>query len=78
MVGESEAGEEAHHQQRSDDGIVGPGFPARIGPEAPGKEEEDEQARVEGDQVADEVKGFVDEEAVPDDRESGEELEEGY
>ena len=32
MVGESEGGEEAHHQQRSDDGVVGPVLPARIGP----------------------------------------------
>ena len=78
MVGESESGEEVHHQQRSDDGVVGPVLPAGIGPEAPGKEEEDEQRRVEGDQVADEVKGLVDEEAVADDRESGEELEERY
>lgn len=50
----------------------------RIGPYAPCEREKYKKSRIEGDEVADEVKGLVDEQPVADDGDSRQELEKRY
>lgn len=78
MVGESEGSEQRHHQQGGGDRVVRPGPPAQIGPYAPCEKERHKERRVEGDEVADEMKGLVDEQPIADNGGSRQELEQRY
>lgn len=75
VISHSKRRQKPHHRQYGKDRIGNPSLPLRILIKLGSKEQQSQQARIEGDQVADQMQGLMNKDPVPDESNAGKRLE---